>query len=481
MVLLTPSEDVAVEARGLGKRYEIYDSPRARLKQLALSGAARCVNGVGRALGVPDIASAPRYYREFWALRNVSFQVRRGETFGVIGRNGGGKSTLLQILAGTLSQTIGEVFVNGRIAALLELGSGFNPEFTGRENVFLNGQILGLGRREIEDRFEEIAAFADIGAFMDQPVKTYSSGMFVRLAFAVQAHIDAAIVIIDEALAVGDVFFRQKCYSRLEKLRESGAAILLVSHSMPEVEQFCERALFLDRGEPRFIGPSTAAAKHYYLAHQAQGAPIGEVRELPDAPAIAGPRSDQTSGDGLETLASLTDLTGRPQVSNGQARCLGFHLGDLDGRACASFRQGEVAVFTYAFETLEDIEVPICGLLIANERGTIVHGKNAWQYPADVPRRAPAGSRIVCRQEISLQLGPGEYTFELALATLSGADWGRRACVPHDEFSTLYKTLCVAPHAGQLSVSLAVKNGCATLTHHGVADLPGKMSTRVIA
>ncbi|OSJ19314.1 ABC transporter ATP-binding protein, partial [Bradyrhizobium canariense] len=161
---------------------------------------------------------APVYHREFWALKGISFEVRPGETLGIIGRNGSGKSTLLQIIAGTLSPTAGEVRVTGRVAALLELGSGFNPEFSGRENVLLNARILGLNREEIEARYDQIVAFADIGDFIEQPVKTYSSGMFVRLAFAVQAHIDASIVIIDEALAVGDVFFRQKCYARLEEI-----------------------------------------------------------------------------------------------------------------------------------------------------------------------------------------------------------------------------------------------------------------------
>ena len=259
------SDEIVIDVRNLSKRYEIYNTPRDRLKQLVLPRLHQTANRAGVALGISKHRAPPIYFREFWALQDVSFQVRRGETFGIIGRNGSGKSTLLQILAGTLAQTSGQANVKGRIAALLELGSGFNPEFTGRDNVFLNARILGLTQKEIEARYDQIVEFADIGEFIDQPVKTYSSGMFVRLAFAVQAHIDASIVIIDEALAVGDVFFRQKCYSRLEQLRDSGAAILLVSHSMPEIEQYCERAILLDHGSQRFIGPSSEAAKHYYL------------------------------------------------------------------------------------------------------------------------------------------------------------------------------------------------------------------------
>jgi lipopolysaccharide transport system ATP-binding protein len=223
---LPMSSDVMIDVQNLGKCYQIYASPRDRLKQFILPRISRTAKSVvtffGRSPNIPQ----PQYFREFWALRNVSFRVRRGETMGVIGRNGSGKSTLLQIIARTLAQTEGEVTVKGRVAALLELGSGFNPEYTGRENVYMNGAVLGLKKKEIDERFDDIAAFADIDEFIEQPVKTYSSGMFLRLAFAVQVHIDASIVIIDEALAVGDVFFTQKCFSRLRELVDSGVAVI---------------------------------------------------------------------------------------------------------------------------------------------------------------------------------------------------------------------------------------------------------------
>src|SRR5262245_51914273 len=186
--LAAPTPEVAISVRGIGKMYRMYDRPRDRLKQMLLRGRRM-------------------YGREFWALRDVSFEVRKGETVGIIGRNGSGKSTLLQIIAGTLAPSAGEVQVTGRVAALMGVGRGVNPEFTGRENVFLNGSILGFSREEMAQRFDEIAAFADIGEFIDQPVKMYSSGMFVRLAFAVQAHVPTEVLIIDEALSVGDIFF----------------------------------------------------------------------------------------------------------------------------------------------------------------------------------------------------------------------------------------------------------------------------------
>ena len=194
-----------IKAEGLGKCYYLYRKPEDRLKQTLFAR-------FGRSYNVP-----------FWALKDVNFEVKRGESFGIIGKNGSGKSTLLQILAGILRPTEGEFTIQGRVTALLELGSGFNPEFTGRENVYLNGAILGLSREEVDRHFDQIASFADIGEFLDQPVKLYSSGMFVRLAFAVAAGVDADVLLIDEALAVGDFYFRQKCYRRLQTLREQGA------------------------------------------------------------------------------------------------------------------------------------------------------------------------------------------------------------------------------------------------------------------
>ncbi len=471
------SEEIVIDVRNLGKRYEVYNTPRDRLKQLILPTVQQAVNRVGVAIKISKKRARSQYFREFWALNDVSFQVRRGETFGIIGRNGSGKSTLLQILGGTLTQTSGEVTVKGRIAALLELGSGFDPEFTGRENVFLNGRILGLTQKEIEARYDQIVEFADIGEFIDQPVKTYSSGMFVRLAFAVQAHIDASIVIIDEALAVGDVFFRQKCYARLEQLRDSGAAILLVSHSMPEIEQYCERAILLDHGTQQFIGLSSDASKHYYLLNQ----PKVIVESKPSTKSIISENTHKGSFDGEYPLPeAFIDLTDKPQISNSQARYISLALCNEAGLSCNNFRQGDLAVFYTVFELIEDIGVPICGIVITNERGVIVHGKNAWQYDTDIPLGLTAGRKVICRQEITLQLAPGEYTFELGLAAVTRSDWERRQLISHDEWASLYQTLCVATHAGQLSVGLAMRNGISVLTHHGVADLPGKILTRLL-
>lgn len=222
--------DIILSVKGVSKCFEMYSKPSGRLKQMLFGWTGR------------------KWFKEFWALKDISFDVHRGECIGIIGRNGAGKSTLLQIITGTLAQSQGEVCRNGRIAALLELGCGFNPEFTGKENVYLEGSIIGLTKREIDSRYNDIIRFADIGEFIDQPVKTYSSGMMVRLAFAVQIMVDPDILIVDEALAVGDAAFQRKCYARMAQLVEKGVTIILVSHDINSIKRMCTTALYLKNG-----------------------------------------------------------------------------------------------------------------------------------------------------------------------------------------------------------------------------------------
>ena len=251
------SDDIAISVSGLSKRYEIYATPRDRLKQFMLPRLQGFVGGERK-----------QYFDEFWALQNISFEVRKGETVGIIGCNGSGKSTLLQMICGTLTPTHGGIQINGRIAALLELGSGFNPEFSGRENVYMNCAVLGLSRDEIDERFDSIAEFADIGVFIEQPVRTYSSGMSVRLAFAVAINVEPDILIVDEALSVGDELFQRKCFSRIEAIRASGSTILFVSHSATHIIELCDRAILLDAGEKLASGlPKKIVSNYQKLMH----------------------------------------------------------------------------------------------------------------------------------------------------------------------------------------------------------------------
>ena len=221
--------EIAISLKNVSKCFRRYPRPVDRLKEMLLPNRSRG--------------------HEFWALQDISLEVAQGETLGIIGQNGSGKSTLLQLIAGTLTPTTGQVKVHGRVSALLELGSGFNPEFTGRQNVFFNGRVLGLSQQEIEKKFDEIAAFADIGDFIDQPVKTYSSGMLVRLAFSVAVSADPDVLIIDEALAVGDIYFQQKCFERIRGLRDSGVTLFFVSHDSTAVYKLCDRAILMEHGQ----------------------------------------------------------------------------------------------------------------------------------------------------------------------------------------------------------------------------------------
>jgi lipopolysaccharide transport system ATP-binding protein len=248
------SENISVRARSLGKCYHIYDKPLDRLKQ-------SLVPRLQRLLGSPPAS----YAREFWALKDVSFDVYRGEAIGIIGRNGCGKSTLLQLIAGTLAPTQGAVEIVGRTAALLELGAGFNPDFTGRENVFMNAAVLGLSNEEVKSRFTEITNFAAIGNFIDQPVKTYSSGMVVRLAFSVAACVDPELLIVDEALAVGDAAFQFKCLDRMKELIEKGTTLLFVSHDMSMVKAFCTRVIYLAAGMKKMEDTPDEVAEQYFM------------------------------------------------------------------------------------------------------------------------------------------------------------------------------------------------------------------------
>jgi lipopolysaccharide transport system ATP-binding protein len=441
--------NVLFSLEGVGKAYRLYRQPQDRLKEQLFWRFGRT------------------YGHDFWAVRGVSLQVRRGERVGIIGRNGSGKSTLLQMIAGTLAPTEGRVVVRGRLAALLELGSGFNPNFTGRENVLLNATLLGLSRDEIESRLDQIVAFADIGEFLDQPAKMYSSGMLIRLAFSVCTAVEADVLLVDEALAVGDVFFRQKCYERLNDLQARGTAVVLVTHSMSEVLQFCERALLLVQGHPAFLGPAAEAVERYYLAQQEKEPARAK---LPVTGAVAAPSATDL---GWPSPSAFIDLTGVPQVSVGDSRCTSLAVCDESGRPCRAFRQGERAVFFYEFETGEDIEVPVGGLLFQSDNGAAVHGKSTLEHGTDVPRPIPAGSRLRFRQVVTLALGVGEYTVTPGLACVDAHAYDQRALLTHIQLSSSIRRMCNVPQAASFTVMVRQPCSPVQLLHHGLADLPG--------
>jgi lipopolysaccharide transport system ATP-binding protein len=449
------TDNIAVCVSKLSKCYQIYDKPQDRLKQ-----------GLWR--------GRKQFFREFWALKDVSFKVKKGEAVGIIGRNGSGKSTLLQLICGTLTPTSGQVEVNGRVAALLELGAGFSPDFTGRENVYMNAAILGLRKEQTDAKFHEVAEFAEIGEFMEQPVKTYSSGMFVRLAFAVQVCVEPDILVVDEALAVGDVFFRQRCYERLRRLREAGTAIILVSHSMAEVEQFCSRGLLLHQGEQRFLGTAIEAAKRYYIVEQS------DFRTKLDPPSVAHEHyAEKKAGRLSMPEFGYFDISSSSQVSSGRGKLLRVALLNEEGEARV-FHQGDVARFFYEFLLETAADVPTCGLEIVDDRKIIVHGKTSIEHNIATPTHVNDGTLIRVHQHVQLDLAVGDYTFNLGLGRLTMSDYLNRYLLKTEDLYGRVDVLCIAPSIGSFSIIPRNIETKPKISHHGVADLSGFMELDLV-
>jgi len=346
------SSEWAIQARGLGKRYALFDRPSDRLRQL--------IWGERKAIG-----------REFWALRDAEFEIARGEVVGIVGRNGAGKSTLLQMVCGTLSPTEGKLQVNGRVAALLELGAGFNPDFSGIENVYMNAALMGLSRAQVDHKLDSILAFADIGEFARQPVKTYSSGMFVRLAFAVATSVEPDILVIDEALSVGDGAFARKSFDRIMGLKDAGATILFCSHSMYQVEALCQRALWLESGRVRQIGPAAEVTMAYGASLNAPAESQAIARSAAENSA-ADPSylelQAEEGGPGLQTGSGTARITrisaSAPGTADGQPAQQGSTLAL---RSCESDLHIQVA-----FEIDPELPSPGVALGFADANGQTV-------------------------------------------------------------------------------------------------------------
>ncbi|MEI6159645.1 MAG: ABC transporter ATP-binding protein [Roseococcus sp.] len=409
------SSEIAIRVEGLSKAYLIYQKPADRLRQAVMPRLRRLMAPLLRALGRPVEQRA--YFSEFWALRALSFEVGKGETVGIIGRNGSGKSTLLQLVCGTLTPTQGEVTVHGRVAALLELGSGFNPEFTGRENVFLNAGVLGLTQRETEDRLQAILDFADIGEFIDQPVKTYSSGMAMRLAFAVIAHVDADVLIIDEALAVGDAFFQQKCFRWLREFQARGT-VLFCGHDPGAIINLCTRAIWLDRGVVRMQGPAKAITEAYsaFVSSAAMGLAEQTIRlapELGGAPTEAA-RSEESDGAlGLMPLAEEGTSFG-----SGLARITGLAFTDMAGRPLGLITGGTEVVLTLRIRAYADILGAIVGFVIKDRLGQSVMGDNTFEPGVMPVCDLPAGWTALARFRFVMpDLAQGKYSITPAFAS----------------------------------------------------------------
>jgi lipopolysaccharide transport system ATP-binding protein len=379
-----------------------------------------------------------QYHHEFWALREVSFEVEPGEVVGILGRNGSGKSTLLQIICGVMQATNGEVQANGRIAALLELGAGFNPEFTGRDNVILNGAIMGFSRKEMLRRLPEIEAFADIGEFFDQPVKTYSSGMFVRVAFAAAIHVDPDILIIDEALAVGDAKFQRKCLLQIEKIRASGAAILFVSHSLETITSLCSRAIILENGELIVDGePKLVAEKYLSLLFsetkaETSGAPAQEESLPPAATQHALPMPETGGSFLADSAFGGTDIPisqrfgyNRHEIRtmNGGAAILDYMVMGNGSTNLSSIASRTALSIFVKVQFTEDVTQPIIGFELKTDKGVTITGSNTYLSRAPM-RPAGRGDVKVYQIDFNVPLNEGDYFLDLGMAKYDGSPGG---------------------------------------------------------
>lgn len=411
------NNDIAIRVQGLSKCYQIYTNPADRLKQFIFPR-------IKRLLGKP---SAP-YYREFWALENISFTVKRGETVGILGSNGSGKSTLLQIICGTLSPTGGTVQTHGRIAALLELGSGFNPDFTGRENVYLNAAVLGLSQDEINSRYDDIVDFADIGEFINQPVKTYSSGMVVRLAFAVQSQIEPDILIVDEALSVGDVKFQAKCFDRLRQLKENGTSILLVTHSSEQVVSHCTAALLLNKGQQIELGEPKRVVNRYMDllfgkdSNQSKDESVVALTQTPKAPSI---ELSHTT----DVFASRIGYNPHEyRWGDKKALILDYKLVADDEPYPSAISTGQKIDLFLVVKFTTAIFRPILGVTIKTKEGITVYGANSETLnQTDLSDAGIENSTLQLKVSFMCDLAYGDYFISLGLASKHGEE-----VIPHD-------------------------------------------------
>lgn len=452
--------EVVVQVKNLSKMYRLYEKALDRVKEFLLPGNRS-------------------YHREFYAVRDLSFEVHRGEVMGIVGVNGSGKSTLLKMITGVLTPTSGNIEVKGRIAALLELGAGFNPEFTGLQNIYLQGSIMGYSREEMEQRLDEIIAFADIGDFIHQPVKTYSSGMFVRLAFAVNSCVEPDVLIVDEALSVGDFYFVQKCYRKIEETIKKGTAVIFVTHNMGDMVKFCNKAILLSHGrmlyqdDPLFI-------MQKYLSMQRNGS--GDY-----TPAIDGTTAQED--EAVEEAGKIEDwpelelfqrVNAEAVEGNGCLECCGVALLNTQGLITNTFQMGEQADFYYEYRVLKNMEVPIFGIDIVDSHNNIVHGKQSLQcgLVSDACRALPAGTMIRCKQSIRMNLAVGTYTTVIGMSMLPQMYYELAGSLSYSELCGHMERVISISKAIMFNV-IEADQGLA-VPFHGMCDLPGNCELHIL-
>jgi lipopolysaccharide transport system ATP-binding protein len=391
------SDDIAISVNNLTKIYKLYDSPQDRLKE-ALHPLRR------------------KFHHDFHALNDISFEIKKGESFGIIGKNGSGKSTLLKTITGVLTPTIGSVSVNGKISALLELGAGFNPDLTGMENIYFNGTLMGFTREEMDEMLDGILAFADIGEFVHQPVKTYSSGMFVRLAFAVAVIVKPDILVVDEALSVGDVFFQQKCFSKIREIIDSGTTCLFVSHDTKAIMNICSRVILLDNGVMDFFGAPEEAVSRYY-GKMGKRAPRNKPLELQEA----GKTSDGEQLMSSEEIYAhnILPVEGKRHGAGG-VQILAARVTDSHGNDSMEVRMMESLTYHLLLKTHDGIANPSAGIHLFDRLGNLVFASGTRQLGQRLPDMLP-DQELIVKMVLTFTVQPGEYTFSLGAAESASA------------------------------------------------------------
>lgn len=385
--------EIAISLKNISKCFKRYNRPIDRLKEILLPGKSRA--------------------EEFWALRDMNLEIHQGQTVGIVGQNGSGKSTLLQIIAGTLTPTTGEVVVNGRVSALLELGSGFNPEFTGRQNVFFNGRLLGLSKKEIEEKFDQIASFANIGDFIDQPVTTYSSGMYIRLAFAVAINVDPDILIIDEALSVGDAKFQLKCFLKLKELQEKGITILFVSHDSNLIKRYCQTAVLLNQGQKIIEAvPNTVINRYTKLLFADE-----EDQQILE--------QELKLSHNDELYSNLQDAAYQYQpreyrYGNGRGEIQAIHIANSQGKETFTFASCEQMVARLTILVQDFVAKPLVAMTLKDAKGEDIYITNTYYQNIEIPELTP-GTLFNISFTQELLVCPGDYFISFGFISLDGS------------------------------------------------------------
>jgi lipopolysaccharide transport system ATP-binding protein len=459
--------ELLLDVQNVSKLYHLWESPRARLVYGLWSQVPGWAPFPLRRMAEAQKAKSGH---DFYALHDVSLQLRRGESLAILGRNGSGKSTLLQIICGTLRQSEGVVTRNcQRITALLELGSGFNPEFTGRENVYLNGAVLGLNKDEIAAKFDRILEFAEIGQFIDQPVKTYSSGMLVRLAFAVQVQLDPELLIVDEALAVGDVFFQQKCFTYMRQLKERGCSFLIVSHDFAAIQQFCDRGIVLIDGRKHFEGITREAIREYRLTEK-----------------LHHPRGSQAvqTGDRQETVADYDEFEGpegwfepegEVQTKDMPVKLIRWSCTNEAGKIVDHFSPNQGICLFADFQCFVSVREASVGFGIRDRTGQMIQGKHLYQIRPESKVTSTSPFILRCEFSFFCRLNPGEYTIEFGFVDIHRRETpdgeGYSDKVVDESFEILYSQ----PPVGRFVVSAKGIDPIRRKGHFGIVDIDAEV------